>query len=92
MIKEELKKEIEEALSTNKPKNWRKGQFVFNYIDIVYGVAREVQYLDGVDCFYRDELIDQFIEKAAIRIERGREGQNDKIPIENLIKDHLGEN
>ena len=92
MIKEELKKEIEEALSTNKPKNWRKGQFVFNYIDIVYGVAREVQYLDGVDCFYRDELIDQFIEKAAIRIERGMEGENDKIPIENLIKDHLGEN
>ena len=79
MIKEELKKELEEALNTNKPKNWRKGQFVFNYIDAVYGVARDVQYLDGVDCFYRDELIDQFIEKAAIRIEKSMEGENDKI-------------
>lgn len=68
MTKEELKKEIEEAAIENKPKNWRKGQFVFNYIDAVYNVARDVQFIDRVDCFYIDELIDDFIEKATERI------------------------
>lgn len=68
MTKEELKKEIEEAAIENKPKNWRKGQFVFNYIDAIYNVARDVQFIDKVDCFYNDELIDYFIEKATERI------------------------
>jgi len=68
MTKEELKKEIEEAAIENKPKNWRKGQFVFNYIDAIYNVARDVQFTDNVDCFYNDELIDDFIEKATERI------------------------
>ena len=27
-----------------KPKEWRDGQFVFNYIDEMYGVARYVQF------------------------------------------------
>lgn len=68
MTKEELKKEIEEAAIENKPKNWRKGQFVFNYIDAIYNVARDVQFIDKVDCFYIDDLIDDFIEKATERI------------------------
>ena len=42
--------------------NWRKGQKVFNCIDAKYHVARKVQFDCGVDCFYRDDLIDKFIE------------------------------
>ena len=37
---------------------------VFNYIDSKYRVARKVQFDYGVDCFYRDDLIDKFIETA----------------------------
>lgn len=47
-----------------KPTGWRNGQFVFNYIDEVYGVARYVQFNEGVDCFYNDEKIDEFIDKC----------------------------
>ena len=46
------------------PENWRKGQKVFNYIDRKYGVARTVQFDCDVDCFYRDDLIDKFIEES----------------------------
>ena len=58
---EELKKEISEI---EFPKNWRKGQSVFNYIDNVYGIARNIQFEYGVDCFYNDNCIDNFIDKA----------------------------
>ena len=54
----------------NCPKAWRKGQKVFNVIDKLYGnVARDVQLIDGVDCFYddRDETINLFIDKCWIR-------------------------
>lgn len=44
--------------------NQRKGQKVFNYIDSKYRVARKVQFNYGVDCFYRDDLIDKFIETS----------------------------
>jgi len=53
------------------PKNWRKGQKVFNVIEELYGkVARDVQFIDGVDCFYddRDETINLFIDKCWIRV------------------------
>ena len=53
------------------PKNWRKGQKVFNVIEDLYGdVARQVQMVDGVDCFYddSDETINLFIDKCWIRI------------------------
>lgn len=46
------------------PKEWRKGQKVFNYIDAKYGVARFIQYSDDVDCFYNDNNIDEFIKLA----------------------------
>lgn len=52
------------------PKEWRKGQKVFNVIDRLYGnVARDVQFIDGVDCFYDDsnETISLFIDKCWIR-------------------------
>ena len=64
---EDLKKEIEEAIKY-KPSHWRDGQFVFNYIDERYGVARTIQFKDWVDCFYDESKIVQFIEKAAQRI------------------------
>ena len=49
-----------EIYSHEKPKNWREGQFVFNMVDELYGVARIVQY-HYVDCFYNDEKIEEFI-------------------------------
>ena len=69
MTSTELKIEVLKAME-NKPKEWRKGQFVFNYIDKHYApVARQVQFRDGIDCFYRDDMIDQFIDACALRID-----------------------
>lgn len=48
----------------NKPKDWRDGQFVFNYIDKKYRVARFVQLMEGVDCFYNDGAIEDFIKMS----------------------------
>ena len=50
------------------PRNWRKGQSVFNVVDSKYGVARDVQFKDGVDCFYDDNQIDKFLEAAYKRL------------------------
>lgn len=57
----DLKTEVMAAMEVTKPKQWRKGQFVFNYIDEVYGIARHVQFVDHVDCFYNDDQIDSFL-------------------------------
>ena len=67
MTAEELKQEIYNWMP-EKPKNWREGQAVFNYVDEVYGVARFVQFEDRIDCFYDDSQIDAFIIKSAERI------------------------
>jgi hypothetical protein len=64
---EEFKKIILEDLK-NKPKEWRDGQFVFNHIDEYFGVARTVQYIDGIDCFYDDSKINAFVEACYKRI------------------------
>lgn len=64
----DLKERVVYHLKYNKPRKWRDGQFVFNYIDCIYGVARAVQYQDGVDCFYDDTQIDEFIKMSAKRI------------------------
>ena len=56
---DDMKKEI---FSYEIPKNWRRGQFVFNMVDRLYDVARIVQFHENVDCFYNDEKIDEFIE------------------------------
>ena len=61
----EFREEILTAMK-DKPKCWRDGQFVFNYINEKYGVARYVQFIDGIDCFYRDDKIDQFIDKCYV--------------------------
>ena len=47
---EELTQEVVTA-SQSRPDYIRFGQFVFNYIEEHYGVARQVQFIDGVDCF-----------------------------------------
>jgi hypothetical protein len=64
----DLKERVVYHLKYNKPRKWRDGQFVFNYIDCIYGVARDVQFKDGVDCFYDDTQIDEFIKMSAKRI------------------------
>ena len=63
----DFKNEIARVIG-NRPKNWRKGQTVFNYIDAKYDIARSVQFNDGVDCFYRDDQIEEFLQKAYKRI------------------------
>lgn len=65
MTKEELLKEIK---SQEFPKQWRWGQSVFNYVDAVYQIARDVQFKDHVDCFYNDEAVDEFLDKCIARI------------------------
>ena len=64
MTAKELHDEIY-AWMPEKPKNWREGQAVFNYVDLTYGVARFVQFEDRIDCFYDDSKIDAFIETCA---------------------------
>ena len=63
ITKQELKAELDKFLE-EKPTTWRKGQAIFNYIDAKYGIARDVQFLHGIDCFYNDEKIDTFIDKC----------------------------
>lgn len=47
------------------PYNWRYGQKIFNYIDANFNhIARDVQTIDGVDCFYDDDAVDDFIIKS----------------------------
>lgn len=65
MTAENLKQEVYTWMKENKPHHWREGQYVFNYIDEVFGVAREAQFKYKVDCFYRDDKIDEFIETCA---------------------------
>ena len=60
---EEFKKEVLTAME-GRPEWCRKGQFVFNYIDEVYHVARTVQFKSGIDCFNNDNNINAFIECA----------------------------
>jgi hypothetical protein len=67
MTLEELKDEVYYALE-NKPRWSRDGQFVFNYIDEKYQVARQIQFQDNVDCFYNDDEIDAFLKCAVERI------------------------
>jgi hypothetical protein len=59
---DEFRDNIIHLMKTAKPKQWRDGQFVFNYIEEVYGeVARISQFRDRIDCFYIDDNIEAFI-------------------------------
>lgn len=63
MTYEEFREDVLNGIKTFQ-NDWRKGQKVFNYIDSKYRVARKVQFDYGVDCFYKNDLIDKFIETS----------------------------
>lgn len=74
---ENFRNTILHLMETEKPKQWRNGQFVFNYIESVYGqVARISQFRDGIDCFYNDENIDAFIKNCYEIIKNFEENNN----------------
>ena len=60
MTFEDFHAEVLQAMN-QRPDHYRKGQAVFNYIDENYGVARYVQFVGGIDCFYNDDQIIPFI-------------------------------
>lgn len=64
--------------SKSRPSYIRLGQFVFNYIDETYGVARHVQFVDKVDCFYDDSKIDAFLECCLVHINKYEKIINEK--------------
>ena len=56
-----FRSEVMSALK-NKPEQCRDGEFVFDYIEENYpGVARYVQFTEGVNCYYDDKQIFDFI-------------------------------
>ena len=59
-----------------RPTYIRRGQAVFNAVDAIFGVAREVQFIDGIDCFYDDLQIEAFLDAAYRRFVKNEE---DKI-------------
>lgn len=69
MTQEEFKKFILEEVNTYQDKR-SLGQKVYRCINIHYGnkVVYDVLYKDLVDCFYNDDAVDEFIEKAYNRI------------------------
>lgn len=73
----ELKGEVLK-LAKERPSFIRKGQFVFNYIDEKYGVAREVQFVDGVDCFHDDSQIESFLVRSLEKINRNQHEEKEK--------------
>lgn len=42
----------------------RYGQAIFNYVDEKYGVARIAQFDYGIDCFYDDTKVEQFLDQC----------------------------
>ena len=65
-------KELKELIySVPIPTHWRHGQFVFNRVEALFGrVAREVQFLDHIDCFYDDTKIDRFLDAVLTRLNK----------------------
>ena len=76
MTKEELLSKIKPS---KRPEHLRKGQYIFNWIDQHFqipeqfnfkncSIARQVQFIDKIDCFYDDSKIDEFIDACLVRI------------------------
>lgn len=61
MTKQEYLDEINTMLKS-KPAYLRTGQAVFNYVNEHYGVARVAQFKYGIDCFYDDKKIPDFLD------------------------------
>lgn len=57
------------------PDDWRLGQKVFNAAEELlwnmtnqeHNIAREVQFIDGIDCFYNDDKIIEFLLNCWLR-------------------------
>lgn len=49
---------------TEKPKYWRVGQAVFNFIDHKYHIAEKIRDEYNVDCYYDDDQSRNFIDLA----------------------------
>ena len=65
---EEFTQQVEDGILYY-PNDWRYGQKVFNYVDMKFGdVARLVQAINGVDCFYNDDAVEPFLIRAFERI------------------------
>lgn len=65
-------KELKESIyGVQIPTHWRHGQFVFNRVEALFGeVAREVQFVDHIDCFYDDTKIDRFLDAVLVRLNK----------------------
>lgn len=64
------------SYATNRPKNWRFGQAVFNYIDQKYKVARYVQFVENMDCFYDDSNVEAFMFRSYEVLNKQQETPN----------------
>lgn len=62
MTYEEFVTEIKTVVAVC-PKEWRRGQSVFNIVEERFRVAHEVQ-ANGLDCFYDDSKIEAFLREA----------------------------
>ena len=67
MTYEQFKSDIFSKIK-QRPKFIRKGQAIFNLVSDMYGVARTVQFEDGIDCFYDDKYIEDFLTACYNRI------------------------
>lgn len=65
-------KELKELIyGVQIPTHWRHGQFVFNRVEELFGgIAREVQFMDRIDCFYDDTKIDRFLDAVLLRLNK----------------------
>ena len=65
MIMEEIKE-----MANNRPEDWRYGQAIFNYAYQLY--PKETNELRGseFDCFYRNDLVEIFLEKLNEKLEK----------------------
>lgn len=58
------------AYIDQRPPHIRKGQYVFDVVDYFFGVARDVQFEDKIDCFFDDNKIEDFLKAAWKRINK----------------------
>lgn len=85
MTKEELLAEIYKAMPGTSP-YINKGKFVFEYIEKKYGnVAREVLFIDGINCTYADNKIEEFIECVIRRAYNSQENTT----VNNMLNSSL---
>lgn len=62
-------KQLKEEALKNKPSSYRDGQQIFNYIQSIYQIGYLIKEKYGVDCFYVDSKIDEFLEKTVKELE-----------------------